>query len=68
MYVCLCKGVNDRAIRDAVEEGARSWREVRERTGCATQCGKCAGTGKGVMREAIAEEMAMAAQDLAYAV
>ncbi|MDH4573898.1 MULTISPECIES: (2Fe-2S)-binding protein [Salinicola] len=67
MYVCLCVGVTDRDIENAVADGARSWREVRESTGCAGQCGKCACTGKSVMREAISQEMAMD-PDLAYAV
>ncbi|MGB8714165.1 MAG: bacterioferritin-associated ferredoxin [Onishia taeanensis] len=66
MYVCLCKGVSDRTIRNAVSDGARSWREVRERTECATQCGKCACMAKTITREAITEEML--SPDLAYAV
>ena len=53
MYVCLCKGVSDKAIRQAVAQGARSWRDVREQTGCATQCGKCACMGKAIAREAM---------------
>ncbi|GGX94383.1 bacterioferritin-associated ferredoxin [Litchfieldella qijiaojingensis] len=67
MYVCLCRGVTDHAIREAVSEGARSWREVRKRTGCADQCGKCASMGKNITRDAIAREV-MSAADLAYAV
>jgi bacterioferritin-associated ferredoxin len=42
MYVCLCKGVSDSAIRREVRAGASSFREVRDRLGVATQCGKCA--------------------------
>lgn len=42
MYVCLCKGVTDSAIRDAVDTGAESLRQVRDQLGVATQCGKCA--------------------------
>lgn len=67
MYVCLCKSVSDRAIRQAVEEGARSWREVRERTGCGTQCGKCACMGKTIANDAVARQIAPDA-DFAYAV
>lgn len=55
MYVCLCKGVSDKAIRQAVAQGARSWRDVREQTGCATQCGKCACMGKTIARDAMAQ-------------
>jgi bacterioferritin-associated ferredoxin len=53
-------------IRNAVSDGARSWSEVRERTECATQCGKCACMAKTITREAITEEML--SPDLAYAV
>lgn len=67
MYVCLCLGVTDRDIENAVADGARSWREVRKATGCAGQCGKCACTGKGVMREAISQELSLD-PNLAYAV
>nr|WP_163501884.1 (2Fe-2S)-binding protein [Halomonas socia] len=68
MYVCLCNGVTDKAIREAVDDGARSWREVRQATGCANQCGKCACTGKAITREAVVSAMVEANFDLAYAV
>ena len=68
MYVCLCKGVTDHKIRALVADGARSWKEVSQQTGCGTQCGKCACEGKNIARAAIAEQMTANAQDLAYAV
>jgi bacterioferritin-associated ferredoxin len=68
MYVCICKGVSDHRIRQAVEDGARSWRDVQVETGCGTQCGKCACLGKRVTRETVVDEMRGAAADLAYAV
>ena len=68
MYVCLCKGVTDHQIRKLVADGARSWHEIRQQTGCATQCGKCACEAKAITRTAIAEQMAKNASDLAYAV
>ncbi|WP_106475906.1 (2Fe-2S)-binding protein [Phytohalomonas tamaricis] len=66
MYVCLCKGVTDRQLQEAVSDGARSWKEAREMTGCSTQCGKCACVAKAVVRDAILTEMQN--YDLAYAV
>ncbi|PKM04894.1 MAG: hypothetical protein CVV16_03135 [Gammaproteobacteria bacterium HGW-Gammaproteobacteria-6] len=42
MYVCLCKGVTDKQIRNAVAEGASSLRDLRQALDVATQCGKCA--------------------------
>ncbi|MDT8895393.1 (2Fe-2S)-binding protein [Halomonas sp. I1] len=68
MYVCLCKGVSDKAIRQSVEDGARSWREVQRETGCGTQCGKCACMGKGITRDAVRESLAFSTEELAYAV
>ena len=68
MYVCLCKGVTDHKIRESVEGGARSWREVQGETGCGTQCGKCAGAAKAITREAVMTEVTASASDLAYAV
>ncbi len=68
MYVCICKGVSDHRIRRAVEDGARSWREVQAETGCGTQCGKCACLGKDITREAVKDELLMTADELAYAV
>ncbi|MDA9721715.1 (2Fe-2S)-binding protein [Luminiphilus sp.] len=41
MYICICKGVTEQAIREEVCAGARSVDEVSRNTGCSTQCGKC---------------------------
>jgi bacterioferritin-associated ferredoxin len=41
MYICICKGVTERAIREQVCAGARSVDDVSRSTGCSTQCGKC---------------------------
>ncbi|EWC41896.1 (2Fe-2S)-binding protein [Pseudomonas stutzeri] len=53
MYVCLCQGVTDGQIRNAIYEGCCSYRDVREATGVATQCGKCACVAKQVVRETL---------------
>ncbi|GAC1038092.1 bacterioferritin-associated ferredoxin [Pseudomonas sp. No.117] len=65
MYVCLCRGVTDKQIREAIYDGCCSYREVRESTGCATQCGKCACLAKQVVKETLGE--LHGAQQLAYA-
>lgn len=53
MYVCLCQGVTDGQIRDAIYDGCCSYRDVRETLGVATQCGKCACLAKQVVRETL---------------
>ena len=53
MYVCLCHNVTDSDIHRLVRtEDGRSVRELGERLGVATQCGKCAKCAKEVLREA----------------
>jgi bacterioferritin-associated ferredoxin len=41
MYVCICNGVTDRAIRRSAEAGCRSMAELTMRTGCGAGCGSC---------------------------
>ena len=53
MYVCLCTGVTDGQIREAIYEGCCSYKEVRQATGVASQCGKCACLAKEVVRETL---------------
>jgi len=55
MYVCLCQGVTDGQIREAIYEGCCSYRDVRESLGVATQCGKCACLAKQVVRETLSD-------------
>ena len=42
MYICICRSVTDRDIRQALCEGACGMRDLRERLGVCSQCGKCA--------------------------
>ncbi|MDG9923653.1 MULTISPECIES: bacterioferritin-associated ferredoxin [unclassified Pseudomonas] len=55
MYVCLCQGVTDGQIREAIYEGCCSYRDVRESLGVGTQCGKCACLAKEVVRDTLSE-------------
>ncbi len=56
MYICLCKGVTDTAIRREIRNGATTFREVRDRLGVATQCGKCACDARQVIADAQPDE------------
>ncbi len=55
MYVCLCEGVTDGQIREAIYEGCCSYRDVRQALGVASQCGKCACLAKQVVRETLSD-------------
>jgi bacterioferritin-associated ferredoxin len=41
MIVCHCKAVNDRAIREVIERGARTPREVALACQAGRKCGGC---------------------------
>lgn len=51
MYVCLCKAITDKQIKDAVDSGAQSFRDVRKTLGVATECGKCACYANGIIND-----------------
>jgi bacterioferritin-associated ferredoxin len=41
MVVCSCRAVNDRTIRAAIADGARTVDEVSARCAAASRCGGC---------------------------
>ena len=51
MYVCICRQVTDREIRDVCREGAVSLSELREKLGVASDCGKCGKLASTIVKE-----------------
>jgi bacterioferritin-associated ferredoxin len=49
MYVCVCHAVTDRAIREAVDQGASSLHDVQCRLPVASCCGRCEETAARVV-------------------
>ncbi len=41
MYVCLCHGISENRLQQAINEGARSFEQLQSCTGVATCCGAC---------------------------
>lgn len=56
MYVCLCNGVTDRQIREAVGDGVKSMRQLRQCLGVAANCGRCATHAKELLDQSRAEQ------------
>ncbi|MEZ5463466.1 bacterioferritin-associated ferredoxin [Dokdonella sp.] len=52
MYVCICNGVTDHAIREAAARGVSSLEELTMRTGLASGCGSCADVARDILDEA----------------
>ena len=55
VYVCLCNGVTDRQIREAVDNGCGSVGELTMRTGCGANCGSCLDMAAAMIAEMQAE-------------
>lgn len=53
MYVCVCKGITDTQIRAAIQDGASSFKDVRNSLGVASQCGKCGILTREIVRESL---------------
>ena len=50
MIVCICQNVSDKAIRQALEDGAGSMQEIRSQLGVGSCCGKCNAFAKTLVR------------------
>ena len=51
MYVCLCNGITERAVREAAASGARDLADLQAMTGCASSCGSCGELAMQVLRD-----------------
>lgn len=49
MILCSCANINERKVRDALAQGARTLADVQAQLGVAMACGRC--------REAVANEI-----------
>ena len=52
MYVCICNGVTDSQILEAVANGCRSVAELTMRTGVGAGCGSCLELAAQILEEA----------------
>lgn len=55
MYVCLCQAVTDRDIKREVTDGACCMRDLQQRLGIASTCGRCAPCAREVLGRALQE-------------
>ncbi|MEO0816830.1 MAG: (2Fe-2S)-binding protein [Pseudomonadota bacterium] len=52
MIICVCRRLNEEAVREAVRAGAGSPKAVQAHHGCQFNCGKC----KPAMADIVASE------------
>lgn len=53
MYVCLCYGVTETEILEAVQDGVCSLPELREQLGVSAGCGKCTDCALDVLKQSL---------------
>jgi len=56
MYVCICKGVTESAIREAIYQGADRMRDLKVCLGVTEQCGICACHAKQVLDQTLVQK------------
>jgi bacterioferritin-associated ferredoxin len=50
MYVCLCKGVTNQAVADAIAAGASTTKKVAKACGAGSECGRCRRTVQAIIK------------------
>ena len=56
MYVCLCNGLTDAQVAQAVAAGASRLKEIYAACACRAQCGRCARMLNGMLRAGCCRE------------
>ncbi len=51
MYICICNQVTETQLRDEIERGSETVRQLRENLGVTNQCGKCGSCVKKCIKE-----------------
>lgn len=59
MYVCLCAGVTSQQLIDAVAAGATTTKQIGERTGAGTVCGRCRNNSRALIAVTRAESKSL---------
>jgi bacterioferritin-associated ferredoxin len=49
MYVCLCMGITNQAVADAVCAGARTSKDVADVCSAGSECGRCRRTVRAII-------------------
>ncbi|PWK50095.1 (2Fe-2S)-binding protein [Pleionea mediterranea] len=59
MYVCLCRGITDSQIKQAISEGkVNCMRSLSSEFGIAGECGKCGKHAKELLKQSVTPPIA----------
>jgi bacterioferritin-associated ferredoxin len=51
MIVCVCRGVNEREVRDTIHAGCATEESIGQRCGAGTDCGSCLETLRELLQD-----------------
>lgn len=51
MIICSCKAINDKLIKQAIEQGYVSIKQIQDQIGACTDCKICAATIKQLIKD-----------------
>jgi bacterioferritin-associated ferredoxin len=51
MYICICNGITDRAIRECAKAGSCSLSELECSLGVGVSCGRCRDAAAEILQE-----------------
>lgn len=51
MYICICNGITDHAIRECAEAGICSLRDLECTLGVGVSCGRCRDAAAEILQE-----------------
>lgn len=51
MYVCLCKGITDSQLREAIASGGNEFKRLKQELAVGSQCGKCVPVAMAILAE-----------------
>lgn len=56
MFVCLCQGITDAQIRQAVRQGHGSFSQIKRELKIAAQCGRCREMVQSIINQEIEDQ------------
>ena len=56
MFVCLCKAVSDKAIKQQIANGVCTMRELKTNLGVGSQCGKCVCQASAILHNELVKQ------------
>ena len=61
MYVCICTGVTERDIAEAIDNGAQTLSDLQQELGATTGCGTCMEFTQDLLDQSLAAKLTYAA-------